>query len=462
MPHSSLLQSLPGHLMPTSSGLFPCNFKKTFPIATRGEGCWIIADDGRRFLDSSGQAAVVSIGHGVPEIGRAMAGQSSQIAFAHTSQFHTTAAETLASRLLAIAPPNFRNGGRVYFTSGGSEATETAIKLARQFHLECGQKDRYRVLSRRQSYHGSTLGAMTVSGNVARRGPYEPLISEWGHIAPCFCYHCPFDKTFPQCELACADDLQAHLGGQARDQAAAFIFEPVVGATLGSAVPPEGYAARITEICRKNGILLIADEIMTGMGRTGKPFAVQHWSVEPDMILVGKGIASGYAPLGAVLASARVVEAFERGSGGFLHGFTYQAHPVSTAAGNAVLDYLEEQNLFARVEPAAKQLRKSVAPLEAHPNVGEIRGLGLLLGIEFVRNKSTREPFPKEQNIAEKIRQAMLQKNVLVYPTQGCVDGSRGDHILLAPPFILTSEESKLIADALQFALEQVFPSKLG
>jgi len=445
--------------MPTSSGLFPRNFKKTFPIATRGEGCWIIADDGRRFLDASGQAAVVSIGHGVPEIGRAMAGQSSQIAFAHTSQFHTTAAETLASRLLAMAPPNFRNGGRVYFTSGGSEATETAIKLARQFHLECGQKDRYRVLSRRQSYHGSTLGAMTVSGNVARRAPYEPLISEWGHIAPCFCYHCPFDKTFPQCELACADDLQAHLGGQARDQAAAFIFEPVVGATLGSAVPPEGYAARITEICRKNGILLIADEIMTGMGRTGKPFAVQHWSVEPDMILVGKGIASGYAPLGAVLASARVVEAFERGSGGFLHGFTYQAHPVSTAAGNAVLDYLEAHKLFDRVNAAGQELRCALSLLQSHPNVGEVRGLGLLLGVEFVKNKATRQPFPREQNIAEKIRQACLEEGVLTYPTQGCVDGLRGDHILLAPPFTISTAECSLIARALLAAAARVFSS---
>ena len=445
--------------MPTSSGLFPRNFKKTFPIATRGEGCWIIADDGRRFLDASGQAAVVTIGHGVPEIGRAMAGQSSQIAFAHTSQFHTTAAETLASRLLAMAPPNFRNGGRVYFTSGGSEATETAIKLARQFHLECGQKDRYRVLSRRQSYHGSTLGAMTVSGNVARRAPYEPLISEWGHIAPCFCYHCPFDKTFPQCELACADDLQAHLGGQARDQAAAFIFEPVVGATLGSAVPPEGYAARITEICRKNGILLIADEIMTGMGRTGKPFAVQHWSVEPDMILVGKGIASGYAPLGAVLASARVVEAFERGSGGFLHGFTYQAHPVSTAAGNAVLDYLEAHKLLDRVNAAGQELRCALSLLQSHPNVGEVRGLGLLLGVEFVKNKATRQPFPREQNIAEKIRQACLEEGVLTYPTQGCVDGLRGDHILLAPPFTISTAECSLIARALLAAAARVFSS---
>ncbi|HEV1994209.1 MAG TPA: aspartate aminotransferase family protein [Candidatus Acidoferrum sp.] len=443
--------------MPTSSGLFPRNFKKTFPIAIRGEGCWIVADDGRRFLDASGQAAVVSIGHGVAEIGRAMAEQSSQIAFAHTSQFHTAPAEQLAARLLAMAPPNFRNGGRVYFTSGGSEATETAIKLARQFHLETGQNDRYRVLSRRQSYHGSTLGAMSVSGNVARRASYEPLLAEWGHIAPCFCYHCPYEKAFPQCELACADDLEVHLLEHEAGQAAAFIFEPVVGATLGAAVPPEGYAARIAEICRKNGILLIADEVMSGMGRTRKPFAVQHWGIEPDMILVGKGIASGYAPLGAVLVSARVVEAFERGSGAFMHGFTYQAHPVCTAAGNAVLDYLESHKLFDRVYTAGQSLLGALSPLQSHPNVGDVRGLGLLLSVEFVKDKATREPFPKEQNIAERIRHACLEESVLTYPTQGCVDGLRGDHILLAPPFTISREECALIARALQSAVTKVF-----
>lgn len=443
--------------MATNSGLFSRNLRKTFPIAVRGEGCWIISSDGRRFLDASGQAAVVSIGHGVAEIGRAMAEQSSQIAFAHTSQFHSAAAEKLAARLLAIAPANFRKGGRVYFTSGGSEATETAIKLVRQYQLETGQKDRYRVLSRRQSYHGSTLGAMSVSGNVARRAPYEPLIADWGHIAPCFCYHCPFEKTFPQCELACADDLQTHLDRNKRDDAAAFIFEPVVGATLGAAVPPEGYVARIAEICQKNGILLIADEVMTGMGRTGKPFAVQHWGIEPDMILVGKGVASGYAPLGAVLVSARVVEAFERGSGAFMHGFTYQAHPVSTAAGNAVFDYLESQTLFDRVVPAGKNLRDALTSIESHRHIGDVRGLGLLLGVEFLKDKATREPFPKSENIAEKIRQACLEENVLTYPTQGCVDGLRGDHILLAPPFTISPEESALIPRALQSALAKVF-----
>lgn len=442
--------------MTKSPWLFPRDFRKAFPVAVRGEGCWIFSADGRRFLDAAGQAAVVSIGHGVPEIGRAMGAQSAKIAFAHTTQFHSESAEKLASRLLALAPPNFR-GGRVYFTSGGSEATETAIKLARQYHLERGESARFRVVSRRQSYHGSTLGAMTVSGNVARRAPYQPLLAEWGHVAPCFCYHCPFDKTFPECGIACADDLNLFLERNDASSVAAFIFEPVAGATLGAAVPPEGYAACIAQICRDSGILLIADEIMSGMGRTGKPFAVQHWNGEPDMILVGKGIASGYAPLGAVLVSANVVAAFEQGSGAFQHGFTYQAHPVATAAGNAVLDHIESHKLLDQVAPAAKALRDALAPLEAHTHVGEIRGLGLLIGIEFVRNKSSREAFPKEENMAERVRQAALDENVLTYPTQGCVDGVRGDHILVAPPFIITQAECEFVANALRSALQRVF-----
>ena len=471
--------------MENSATVFPRNFRKALPIAVRGDGCWITTADGRRLLDASGQAAVVSIGHGVSEIGRAMAEQASHIAFAHTSQFHSAAAERLAGRLLALAPGNFQRGGRVYFTSGGSEATETAIKLARQYHLErtpatvrgryngksgdepsaAGARvlreaaggGRFRVVSRRQSYHGSTLGAMSVSGNVARRAPYEPLLAEWGHVAPCFCYHCPFDLQFPECGLACAEDLDSFLEQTDGESVSAFIFEPVVGATLGAAAAVPGYVARIAEICRERGILLIADEIMSGMGRTGKPFAVEHWGVAPDMILVGKGIAAGYAPLGAVLVAPHVVEAFERGSGAFQHGFTYQAHPVATAAGNAVLDYIEAQGLFERVATASETLLRELEILRSHPHVGEIRGLGLLIGVEFVKDKVTRESFAREENIAERIRQAALEENVLVYPTQGCVDGLRGDHVLLAPPFIVSGEESAIIARALASALARVF-----
>jgi adenosylmethionine-8-amino-7-oxononanoate aminotransferase len=440
-----------------TTSLFSRNLRKPYPVAVRGQGCWIVDASGRRYLDASGQAAVVSIGHGIAEIGRAMAEQSSKIAFAHTTQFVSEPAEKLAARVLAIAPANFRNGGRVYFTSGGSEATETAIKLARQYFLETKQPLRYRVVSRKQSYHGSTLGAMSVSGNVGRRAPYAPMIPEWGHVAPCFCYHCPFDKTYPGCNVACADDLDKFLRANDASSVAAFLFEPVVGATLGAAPAVDGYTARIAEICRQNGILVIADEVMTGMGRTGKPFASSHWGFEPDIILTGKGIASGYAPLGAVLVAPHIVDAFERGTATFMHGFTYQAHPVATAAGNAVFDYLEAHQLFEGVAPAGESLYKAIAKLASHPHVGQVRGLGLLQGVEFVKDKNTREPFPKDAGIAEKIRLAALENGVLLYPGQGTVDGSRGDHILLAPPFVIKPEEGELIADALCYAVGKVF-----
>jgi adenosylmethionine-8-amino-7-oxononanoate aminotransferase len=385
-----------------------------------------------------------------------MAEQAGQLAFAHTSQFHTPAAEKLAARLLALAPPEIRQGGRVYFASGGSEANETAIKLARQFFLERGQPQRFRVVSRRQSYHGSTVGAMALSGNVARKTPYEPLLSDWGHIAPCFCARCPLGLRFPDCDLACANELEALLEQEA-ESIAAFIFEPVVGATLGAVPPADGYAQRIAEICRRHGILLIADEVMTGMGRTGKNFAVEHWSVVPDIITVGKGVASGYAPLGAAIVGPRVVEAFVKGSGAFQHGFTYQAHPVAMAAGNAVLDVIEEDHLFARVADAGRALFDALEPLRAHAHVGDVRGLGLLAGVEFVRDKSTGEPFPAEDKVCERIRNAAMDQGVLTYPTQGCVDGRRGDHILLAPPFIVSQEECEAIGRALAAALERVF-----
>ncbi len=438
--------------------LFSRNLRKQYPIAVRGEGCWIVDAEGRRYLDASGQAAVVSIGHGVQEIGLAMAEQSGRIAFAHTTQFHSEPAEKLAERVLAIAPKNFRTGGRVYFTSGGSEATETAIKLARQYFLEIQQPSRYRVLARRQSYHGSTLGAMSLSGNVARRAPYAPLIPEWGHVAPCFCYHCPFGKTYPECNLACADDLDSFLNANDASTVAAFLFEPVVGATLGAAPAVDGYTARIADICRKHGILLIADEVMTGMGRTGKPFASEHWGLEPDIILTGKGIASGYAPLGAVIVAPRLVEAFEKGSATFMHGFTYQAHPVATAAGNAVFDYLDKHQLFARVTPAGETLRKALAGLESHrarrpgARPGTVAGRGIRERIRRRENLSPRKP-----GSPRKFDKPRWRRNVLLYPGQGCVDGLRGDHVLLAPPFIIKPEECALIAESLRYALEKVF-----
>jgi hypothetical protein len=385
-----------------------------------------------------------------------MAEQASQLAFAHSSQFHTTEAEKLAARLLALAPEAMRQG-RVYFCSGGSEANETAIKLARQYFLERGQPERFRVVSRRQSYHGSTLGAMAMSGNMARREPYQPLLPEWGHIDPCFCRHCPLGLRFPECGLDCAEELETLLHDDRENSIAAFIFEPVVGATLGAAVPPDGYVQRIAEICRRRDILLIADEVMTGMGRTGKPFAVEHWRVVPDMITFGKGAAGGYAPLGGVIVSPRVVEAFERNSGAFQHGFTYQNHPVSMAAGNAVLDVLEEQELFARVPTASRELFAALETLKEHRHVADVRGLGLLAAIEFTKDKATCAPFPREENIAGKIFEAAMDEGVLTYPTQGCVDGTDGDHILLAPPFTITAEECHIAARAIAVATGKVF-----
>ena len=436
-----------------TQALFPRNFRKGYPQAVRGDGCYILTSDGRRILDAAGSAAVVSIGHGRAEVADAMAAQARRLAFAHTSQFQTDIAERLAQRLRALAPPSFRQAGRVFFTSGGSEATETALKLTRQYHLERGEPQRVRMLARRQSYHGSTLGAMAVSGNVARRAPYLPLLPNWGHIAPCFCYRCPFEKTFPDCQLACADDLETLIQQAGPGNVAAFLFEPLSGATLGAVDPPEGYVQRIAEICRRHGILLIADEVMTGMGRTGAPFAVDHWRVEPDIILVGKGVASGYAPLGAVLVGPHIAEAVSAGSGAFPHGFTYQAHPVAMAAGHAVLDILEREKLFDRVATAGRALRHALEPLAASPVVGDIRGRGLLLGVEFVRDRKTRATFPPSAGVAERVRKIAYEHNVAVYPIQGCADGVAGDHVLLAPPFTLSEGEAAEIARALEAAV---------
>jgi adenosylmethionine-8-amino-7-oxononanoate aminotransferase len=435
-----------------SDAFFPRSFRKSYPRAVRGEGCWLYTEDGRKLLDAAGGAAVVSIGHGVAAVGEAMAEQARRLAYVHSSQFLTEAAEQLAARLRALAPANFGRG-RVYFTSGGSEATETALKLCRQYFLERGEPGRTRVVGRRQSYHGATLGALAVTGNVRRRAPYLPLLADWGHIAPCYCYRCPLGLTFPACAVACADELEKIVAGAEAGSVAAFIAEPVVGATLGAAVPPDGYLQRIGEICRRHGMLLIADEVMSGMGRTGKNFGVEHWGVEPDLILVGKGVASGYAPLGGVLVSEPVAETIARGSGFFEHGFTYNAHPVAMAAGLAVLDHIEKHRLFERVAPAGRELAAALAKLKSSPHVGDVRGLGLLAGVEFVADAATRAPFAAEKRMAEKVCEAALDEGVVTYPIQGCADGEQGDHVLLAPPFVVSSQEIEKIAQALERAV---------
>lgn len=444
--------------------LFPRNLLKSYPEAVRGQGCFIQAADGRKVLDACGGAAVVSIGHGVESVARAMGKQASSLAYVHSSQFTTRAAAELARRVLELAPGNFRESpdgpGRIFFTSGGSEATETSLKLCRQYFLERGEPHRTQFASRWQSYHGSTLGALAVSGNVKRRAPFAPILREWPHIDPCYCYRCPLNLRYPECGTACATELDhildKNIVNEQNDRIAAFIVEPISGATLGAVVPPADYMLRIAEICRRHEILLIADEVMTGMGRTGKSFALDHWGVAPDIILLGKGMSSGYAPLGAVIVTGRIARTIEKGSGTFLHGFTYSAHPVSTAAGLAVLDYIAKNNLFARVAPAGEELRAALEPLKQSPIVGDIRGLGLLLGIEFVRDAHTREPFPANAGIASRIYEAALARGVLTYPIQGCADGTRGDHILLAPPFIISASEIHFLAETLRSAIDDV------
>ena len=389
-----------------------------------------------------------------------MAEQATKLEFVHTSQFTTPVAEEYAEALLAFAGDNFR-GGAVYFTSGGSESIETALKLARQFQVEVGQAPRYQVISRQQSYHGSTLGALSVSGNRKRREIYLPMVKEFAHVGMPYCYRCMFDCTDScyNCGQEYAAEVERAITESA-GTAAAFIFEPVSGATLGAVTPPPGYLQKVSEICRAHGVLLIADEVMTGMGRTGRNFAVGHWSIAPDILVTAKGLSSGYAPLGAVIASKKVVDAIAAGSGAFLHGFTYNAHPVSLAAGCAVLRYLREHGLVQAADSqqlgsAACVLRKKLDRLADLPAVGEVRGIGLLLAVEFVADKTSKAPFAPPENFAGRVGAAALQRGLLVYPMQGSVDGVSGDHLLLAPPAIISSEQIEWAVEQLSAAITQ-------
>jgi adenosylmethionine-8-amino-7-oxononanoate aminotransferase len=333
----------------------------------------------------------------------------------------------------------------VYFTCGGSESVETALKLARQYQLEIGQTKRYQVLSRTQSYHGSTLGALAVSGNKRRREIYLPMVREFAHVGIPYCYRCNYDCTdgCRNCGLAYATELESAIEAT-NGEAAAFIFEPISGATLGAVVPPPGYLKEIAEVCRRNGVLLIADEVMTGMGRTGKNFAIEHWNIAPDILVAAKGLSSGYAPLGAVIATHKVVDGIA--SGAFLHGFTYNAHPVSLATGRAVLHRLQQQNLVQAAGSGvdgtvAAKLERSLSTLLDLKTVGDVRGIGLLRGVEFVSDKQSKKPFAPEVNFAGKVAAAALNRGLLVYPMQGCVDGVSGDHLLIAPPAVITAEQ---------------------
>ena len=444
----------------TRSSVFRRSFRKEFPVAVRGQGVYVSDSTGQKYLDLAGSAAVNFIGHGVPEISAAMAEQAAKLEFVHTSQFTTPVAEEYAQELLAFAGEHFA-GGAVYFTSGGSESIETALKLARQYQVEIGQAKRYQILSRQQSYHGATLGALSVSGNKRRREIYLPMVREFPHIGMPYCYRCDFDCTdgCRNCGLQYAAELQRVIEA-APGEVAAFVFEPVSGATLGAVVPPPGYLQSIADICRRHGVLLIADEVMTGMGRTGRNFAVEHWDIQPDILVTAKGLSSGYAPLGAVIASSKIVDAFADGSGAFLHGFTYNAHPISLAAGRAVLHYLQQKNLVRAADSEqqatpAGAFKRVLATLLSEESVGDVRGIGLLWAIEFVADKNTKRPFPADFGFSSKVGAAALKRGLLVYPMQGSVDGISGDHILLAPPAIITTEQISWSVEQLSASIRE-------
>jgi adenosylmethionine-8-amino-7-oxononanoate aminotransferase len=417
------------------------SYRKHYPTAVRGEGVYLWDSEGKRYLDFSSSAVVSFVGHGVPKIAEAIGAQAKQLEFAHSSQFIAEVAEQFARELLDFLGPAYRDAS-VFFTSGGSEAVETAMKLARQYQVETGNASRTQIFSRKQSYHGATIGAMAVSGNLRRREIYRPLLREFVHVGTPYCYRCPYDSQ--DCAEKYAAELEQALAAN-REQVAAFIFEPLSGATLGAAVPPNGYLERIHRICANNGVLAIADEVMTGMGRTGRPIACNHWGVTPDIVVLGKGLAAGYCPLGAVVARRNIVDAIVGGSGALVHGFTYNAHAVSAAAGRAVLKLICERRLVEAADDSgsgpARHLKGALQRLLELSCVGDVRGMGLMWGVEFVKDRPTKAPFPADDHFAAHVARNCMERGVLVYPMQGCVDGDRGDHIMIAPPATITTQE---------------------
>lgn len=426
------------------------------PIAVRGEGIYIIDRDGRRYLDASGGAAVSCLGHSHPRVIEAVRRQVGELAYTHTSFFSTEVAERLADRLIADAPPGI---GRVYFVSGGSEAMEAALKMARQYHVERGEPERRHVIARWQSYHGNTLGALAVGGNRARRATYAPLLIEVPHISPCYAYRDRRDdETEEQYGLRVADELEAEIQRLGPGTVAAFVAETVVGATLGAVAPVTGYFKRIREICDRHGVLLILDEVMCGMGRTGTLHACEQEGIAPDLMTVAKGLGAGYQPIGAVLVASRIFEAFREGSGAFQHGHTYLGHPVACAAALAVQEAIREENLLANVRAMGDALQRGlVERFGNHPHVGDIRGRGLFVGLELVADRASKRPFEPSLKLHAKIKREALNRGLACYPMGGTVDGEKGDHVLLAPPFITSlmeiNETVERLGDAMDAAV---------
>jgi len=427
-----------GLMQMSADHVFYRNLNRFYPSVARGKGVYLYDTEGKAYLDGSGGAVVAALGHGLREIEEARLAQLGKVAFAHGSQFTSPAAVELAGRLVSMAPSGMN---RVYFLSGGSEAVETAVKMARQYQVDRGKHSKFKVISRWASYHGNTLGALALSGHTGRRRYYQPLIQHTPHIVPAYCYRCPFGRKQETCQLECADDLEKTILYEGPDSVSAFMAEPVVGATAGALVPKDGYFKRIREICDRYDVLLIVDEVMTGIGRTGKNFAIEHWGVTPDMIVCAKGLGAGYYPVFAVITTESVHEAIKKGNGNFVHGHTYSQNPLACATGIAVLDYIDRHDLVARSAKMGAYLIEKLKALYRHPFVGDVRGLGLFAGVEFVRDRDTKETFAPALKVNALISNLAFDKGLIVYPGGGGADGVNGDHVLIAPPFIITEEQ---------------------
>lgn len=437
------------------SHVFHRSAKQSPPVATRGDGAYIFDKSGKPYLDGSGGAAVSCLGHSDPDVIAAIRAQADAIPFAHTGFFTSEPAERLADRLIAHAPEGL---DKVYFVSGGSEAVEAALKMARQYFVETGEPDRGRFIARRQSYHGNTLGALGTGGNAWRRAQFQPLMVETSHIAPCYAYRGQeAGEDIVSYGQRVADELEAELLRVGPEAVIGFIAEPVVGATMGAVPAVPGYFKRIREICDRYGILLILDEVMCGMGRTGTLFACEQDGVTPDIVTIAKGLGAGYQPIGATLCTAHIFEAFENGSGFFQHGHTYIGHPMATAAADVVVTKLTDGGMAARAADMGEKLGAALAEaFGQHPHIGDIRGRGMFRGLEIVADRETKAPFDPALGIHKKVKAAAFEAGLICYPMGGTIDGVQGDHVLLAPPFILTDDQLGELIDKLSTAFGDV------
>lgn len=423
-------------------------------ILDHGEGVYLYDEDGNKYLDAAAGAAVCNLGHGITEIGEAMKDQAEKLNYTHTSDYGSRALIDFADELASVSPEGLT---KVHPISGGSEANETAIKLARTFHILRGDKERYKIISRSSSYHGATLGVLSLSGKTSRQRDYAPMMTPNPKITPAYCYRCPFDKSPDSCSLECADDLERAIVQEGEETISGFIAEPVSGASAPGVHPPDEYWERIRKICDRYGILLIVDEVMSGMGRTGKWWGIDHSNVEPDMICSSKGLGSGYTPLGAVVIHDKIYRTVKEADGGFNHGFTYEGNPISSAVGSKIIKIMQRDGLVDRASDMGdKLLARLKESLGDHPNVGEIRGRSLLIGVEFVRDKSTKEPFGRETNLPVRIREAGINHGIHVYPGGSPINGVWTDHVMLAPPFTITEEHVDEIVSGLRGAVDEV------